>query len=69
MTLFNHYLGTQRSADTSTLADSMQNLGRAMIEEALERSGGKKELAAAYLGISRYSLRRRIKKLGIDVRN
>jgi PAS domain S-box-containing protein len=55
--------------DTSTLADSMQNLSRAMIEEALERSGGKKELAASYLGVSRYSLRRRIKKLGIDVGN
>ena len=55
--------------DTSTLADSMQNLSRAMIEEALKRSNGKKELAASYLGVSRYSLRRRIKKLGIDVRN
>ncbi len=28
--------------DTSTLADSMQNLGRAMIEEALEPSRGQK---------------------------
>ena len=56
-------------SDTSTLADSMQNLSRAMIEEALTRSKGKKELAASYLGVSRYSLRRRIKKLGIDVRN
>ncbi len=54
--------------DTSTLADSMQNLSRAMIEEALTRSRGRKELAASYLGVSRYTLRRRIQKLGIDVR-
>ncbi len=55
--------------DTSTLADSMQNLSRSMIEEALTRSKGRKELAASYLGVSRYTLRRRIKKLGMDVRN
>ncbi len=54
--------------DTSTLADSMQNLSRAMIEEALTRARGRKELAASYLGVSRYTLRRRIQKLGIDVR-
>ena len=54
--------------DTSNLADSMQNLSRAMIEEALTRSKGKKELAASYLGVSRYTLRRWIKKLGMDVR-
>ncbi|MFA6224463.1 MAG: sigma 54-interacting transcriptional regulator [Desulfomonilaceae bacterium] len=57
------------SADTSTLADSMRNLSRAMIEEALTRSNGKKELAASYLGVSRFTLRRRLKKLGIDKRN
>ncbi|MCL5123017.1 MAG: sigma 54-interacting transcriptional regulator [Deltaproteobacteria bacterium] len=54
--------------DTSTLADSMENLSRAMIEEALTRSKGRKELAASYLGISRYTLRRWIHKLGINVR-
>ncbi len=54
--------------DTSTLTDSMQNLSRAMIEEALKRSKGKKELAASYLGISRFSLSRRLKKFGMDVR-
>ncbi|MDA8408597.1 MAG: sigma 54-interacting transcriptional regulator [Deltaproteobacteria bacterium] len=55
-------------ADTSTLADSMENLSRAMIEEALTRSKGRKELAASYLGVSRYTLRRWIQKLGINVR-
>jgi PAS domain S-box-containing protein len=54
--------------DTSTLADSMRNLSRSMIEEALTRSKGKKELAASYLGVSRYTLRRRIQKLGMNVR-
>ncbi len=54
--------------DTSNLAESMQNLSRSMIEEALKRSKGKKELAASYLGVSRYTLRRWIKKLGMDVR-
>jgi PAS domain S-box-containing protein len=51
------------------LADSMQNLSRAMIEEALTRSKGKKELAASYLGVSRYTLRRWIQKLGMNVRS
>jgi PAS domain S-box-containing protein len=60
--------GHSNIGDTSTLADSMQNLSRAMIEEALKRSKGKKELAASYLGVSRYTLRRWIKKLGMDVR-
>ncbi len=55
--------------DTSTLADSMQNLSRSMIEEALTRSKGKKELAASYLGVSRYTLRRWIQKLGMNVRS
>ena len=55
-------------ADTSTLADSMENLSRTMIEEALTRSKGRKELAASYLGVSRYTLRRWIQKLGMDVR-
>ncbi|MGA8832864.1 MAG: sigma 54-interacting transcriptional regulator [Desulfomonilaceae bacterium] len=54
--------------DTSTLAGSMDNLSRAMIEEALTRSKGRKELAASYLGVSRYTLRRWIQKLGINVR-
>ena len=56
-------------AETSTLVDSMENLSRSMIEDALTRSQGKKELAASLLGISRYALRRRIKKLGLDVRD
>ncbi|MGO8881362.1 MAG: sigma 54-interacting transcriptional regulator, partial [Desulfomonilaceae bacterium] len=54
--------------DTSTLAGSMDNLSRAMIEGALARSKGRKELAASYLGVSRYTLRRWIQKLGINVR-
>jgi len=55
--------------DSPKLADSMQNLSRAMIEEALTRSKGKKELAASYLGVSRYTLRRWIQKLGMNVRS
>ena len=55
--------------ESPKLADSMQNLSRAMIEEALTRSKGKKELAASYLGVSRYTLRRWIQKLGMNVRS
>jgi PAS domain S-box-containing protein len=56
-------------AGASTLADSVENLSRSMIEDALTRSQGRKELAASFLGVSRYALRRRIKKLGLDVRD
>jgi PAS domain S-box-containing protein len=56
-------------AETSTLVDSVETLSRSMIEDALTRSQGRKELAASLLGISRYALRRRIKKLGLDVRD
>ena len=55
--------------ETSTLVDSVETLSRSMIEDALTRSQGRKELAASLLGISRYALRRRIKKLGLDVRD
>jgi PAS domain S-box-containing protein len=56
-------------AEISTLSDSVENLSRSMIEDALTRSQGRKELAASFLGVSRYALRRRIKKLGLDVRD
>ncbi|MGC8603821.1 MAG: sigma 54-interacting transcriptional regulator [Desulfomonilaceae bacterium] len=55
-------------AKPSILANSMENLNRSMIEQALKRFNGRRELAASYLGISRYTLRRRMKKLSIDVR-
>jgi sigma-54 dependent transcriptional regulator, acetoin dehydrogenase operon transcriptional activator AcoR len=60
---------TLNITETSTLADSVENLSRSMIQDALTRSQGRKELAASFLGVSRYALRRRIKKLGLDVRD
>ncbi len=60
---------TLNITETSTLVDSVETLSRSMIEDALTRSQGRKELAASFLGISRYALRRRIKKLGLDVRD
>ena len=42
------------------------NLGRQLVEKALERNGGNRKKAAAELGISDRTLYRKIKQYGID---
>lgn len=48
-----------------TLDDCLLRLERNLIEEAIERASGRKGLAAAQLGISRHSLKRRLHKFGL----
>jgi DNA-binding NtrC family response regulator len=45
---------------------SLKNSERALIVQALEKTGGNKTKAAALLGISRDVLRYRMKKLHLD---
>ncbi len=49
-----------------TLEEYIENIERAEIAKALEKSGGNKTRAAELLGISFRALRYRIKKLGMD---
>ena len=44
----------------------LDEVERALIEQALRRSGGSRKLAAEILGIHRNSLRNRIRALGIE---
>ena len=45
---------------------NLENIGRQMIEKALERNNGNRKKAAAELGISDRTLYRRIKQYGLD---
>jgi len=45
---------------------NLEDLGRQMVEKALERNGGNRKKAAAELGISDRTLYRRIKQYGLD---
>lgn len=45
--------------------DTLENLERRLLEEALRMAGGKKVKAAEILGISRFALLRRIEKYGL----
>ncbi|MGI6232430.1 MAG: sigma-54 interaction domain-containing protein [Prevotella sp.] len=45
---------------------NLDNLGRQMVEKALERNGGNRKKAAQELGISDRTLYRRIKRYGLD---
>lgn len=45
---------------------NLEDLGRQMLEKALERNGGNRKKAAAELGISDRTLYRRIKQYGLD---
>lgn len=45
--------------------ESVRNFKLALIEDALRRSGGKKQEAARLLGISRYALKRQMSNLGM----
>ena len=50
--------------DAETL--NLSDIGRQMIEKALERNGGNRKKAAAELGISDRTLYRKIKQYGLD---
>jgi DNA-binding NtrC family response regulator len=45
---------------------NLEDIGRQMIEKALERNGGNRKKAAQELGISDRTLYRRIKQYGLD---
>ena len=45
---------------------NLEDLGRQMVEKALERNGGNRKKAAKELGISDRTLYRRIKQYGLD---
>ena len=50
--------------ETETL--NLNDLGRQMVEKALEKNGGNRKKAAKELGISDRTLYRRIKQYGLD---
>ena len=45
---------------------NLNDLGRQMLEKALERNGGNRKRAAQELGISDRTLYRRLKQYGLD---
>ena len=50
-----------------SLPEVVRTVRRELVEEALSRAGGNKQEASRLLGISRYTLRRQMKGLGLDV--
>ena len=52
--------------DSDSLNLNLNDLGRQMVERALEKNGGNRKKAAAELGISDRTLYRRIKQYGLD---
>jgi two-component system nitrogen regulation response regulator GlnG len=52
--------------ETSILADAVPRFERIMIEEALKKSGGRRQDAAKMLGWGRNTLTRKIKNLNLD---
>jgi two-component system response regulator AtoC len=46
--------------------DTLDDLERRLLEEALRMAGGKKSKAAEILGISRFALLRRVEKFGLS---
>ena len=51
---------------TQLLADAVPRFERIMIQEALKKSGGRRQDAARLLGWGRNTLTRKIKTLGLD---
>jgi len=54
------------SGETQLLADAVPRFERIMIEEALKKTGGRRQDAARLLGWGRNTLTRKIKSLGLD---
>ena len=52
--------------ETRLLVDAVPRFERIMIEEALKKSGGRRQDAAKLLGWGRNTLTRKIKTLGLD---
>ncbi len=48
---------------------NLDDIGRQMIEKALDRNNGNRKKAAQELGISDRTLYRRIKQFGLDKKN
>lgn len=57
---------TMKFPENQSLNEATDTVKRALISEALGRSRGSKQKAAALLGISRFSLFRQIRALGMD---
>jgi PAS domain S-box-containing protein len=51
-----------------SLPQAVAQIRRRLVQEALARSGGRQQEAARLLGVSRFTLRRQLKALGLDVR-
>ncbi len=51
-----------------SLIELLEEIERTFLEEALERAGGTKQEAARLLGVSRYVLKRHMRKLGVRYR-
>jgi len=51
---------------TPSLPDEVDELETKLIEQALKRHGGNLRQAAAYLGVSRTGLYKKISRLGIE---
>jgi PAS domain S-box-containing protein len=60
---------TVRFPKTRSLYEITEDVTKALVTEALRRTGGSKLKAAATLGISRYTLFRLLKGYGLDVRD
>lgn len=61
-----HASVAERYDADATLAETLDGVERKMITEALAKCGGNKTQAAAELGISRFSLIRRMQRLGLE---
>ena len=56
----------ERTLSGTVLEEATDNLTRELIQEALDRAGGKKQLAAEILNIHRKTLYNKMKKLGMN---
>ncbi|GEM_PF-614977 len=56
---------TLKLSPQQSLSDALKEAKRSIVEHALQRTGGKKQKAAYLLGISRYTLARHLKDLGM----
>ena len=63
------FTATPSPESPQTLPGAVERLERRLIEEAMRESGGKKQKAAQALGLSRQWLIKKMKRLGIRVKN